>query len=96
MKHRIDEALSDLRNWWERWTPEQRQAFKKWVDNLDTVRQTMPDFGPNVTLRLEFSEPEGDEESHEFSPPIHAVKKAIEHWERGECYAPTKLGELTG
>jgi predicted nucleic acid-binding protein len=95
LKFRFDAAMADLRNWWERWRPEDREAFKKWVDNLATVREKTPAVAPYISVRLEFAEETGEGDYHVFTPPIQAVKRAIPHWERGEPYTPTSLGELS-
>jgi predicted nucleic acid-binding protein len=94
LKFRFDAAMADLRNWWERWREQDREAFKKWVNNLATVREETPAIAPYISVRLEFAEEAGEGDYHIFTPPIQAVKRAISHWERGEPYTPTSLGEL--
>lgn len=95
IKFRLDEQLADLRDWWEQWSAEERNAFKTWVDRIVEIQETQPQLDPYVSLRLEFSEPIGDEgEFHSFSPPIGTVKKAMEHWERGEPFAPNSMGDM--
>ena len=96
LKFRIDTALTDLRNYWDHWNEEDQQAFKAWVTKLADLGNIMPNVIPYIFLRLEFSEQVGEDEVHTFSPPIQAIKKAIDCWERGEPYTPNSLGELTG
>jgi predicted nucleic acid-binding protein len=95
LKFRFNAAMADLRNWWERWGQQDREAFKKWVDNLATLREETPAIAPYISVRLEFAEEAGEGDYHVFTPPIQAVKRAISHWERGEPYTPTSLGELS-
>ncbi len=96
MKFRVDEALTDFRNWWDQWSAEDRSAFKLWVNKLTALQGAMPSVAPNLHLRLEFSEQVGEDEYNVFTPPIPALKLAIECWERGEPYTPKSLGELCG
>jgi len=95
LKFRFDAVMADLRTWWERWAQEDRDAFKKWVGNLARVQREMPTVPPYVSVRLEFAEEAGEGECRVFTPPIQAITRAIDHWERGEPYAPTSLGEVS-
>lgn len=96
LKFKVDSELADLRSWWERWSPEEKVTFKAWVTELADVKKRMPHMPPYLSVRLEFSEQIGEDEHHSFSPPIESVRQAIECWERGEPYVPTKLGEICG
>jgi hypothetical protein len=100
--HRTDENLARIRGYWERWNKEERSSFNEWLARLadldstmpKLVRRLFPDLG--VLLHLEFVEQTSENDCCCYSPPILAIRKAMEHWERGEPYTPTKLDELLG
>lgn len=94
MKHRIDNELADVRGWWENWTDAERAAFKAWIGRLIELQDGMPHLFPYLEVRLEFAEQIADDDFHTITPPVKAVKRAIECWERGELFTPTTLGEM--
>jgi hypothetical protein len=102
MTHRADENLARIRIYWERWNEKEQSWFKEWLGKLADLDSTIPKLVrclfPDlcVLLHLEFIEPISEDDVCSFSPSILAIRKAVEHWERGEPYTPTKLDELLG
>jgi hypothetical protein len=94
LKFKVDAALTDLRNYWDHWNEEDRQAFKAWVTKLADIGKDMPEVIPYIFLRLEFCEQVGEEEYHTFAPPIQTIKKALDCWVRGEPFTPNSLDDL--
>jgi hypothetical protein len=102
MTHRADENIARIRGHWERWNEEERSSFKEWLAKLADLNSAMPELVrclfPDlcVSLHLEFVEQISGDYCRNYSPPILAIRKAIEHWERREPYTPTTLDELSG
>ena len=94
LKHKTDESLADLRSYWEKWDEKKRLSFKKWVNKLEKLNKSKPSVWPHLHVRMEFSEQVGPDKWHTFSPPLTAVVRAIECWEKDEPYVPNGLGEL--
>lgn len=95
IKFQMDEALADLRYWWDLWSEVEQQEFARWVTELDELKQRMPNVAPLVRLKLEFSEYVASDHYRSFSPPIHAIKAAIQAWQKGELYVPNSPAELS-
>ena len=97
LKHDAEESVADFRDtWWENWPQDMRDRFKVWLLKYAELANNLPDIFPEISVRLEFfvpTTPDGDGYSYSLSR-INALVKAIECWERGELYAPAKLGEL--
>ena len=84
---KIDQQLAEIRGWWERWSIEDRQEVKDWVDRAYDLVQAQPDLMPLMTLRLSLLEPRG-EENYGTTPSIEILKAALDEWCKGEEYAP--------
>lgn len=90
-----DQQLAILRHYWQQWNPESKKRFIEWLDRVDALKRATPNLCPSVVLRVEFIEPVSEDEYGTFSPPIEAMRRAIDCWERGVDYdGPNSWEEL--
>jgi len=90
-KQEVDQDLVVLKEYWEQWDPECRLQFKKWIQKLDELTDSMPAVFPHLTLKTEFTEPIGESDCQRLSLPTKTMRLAVEHWERGELYGPSTM-----
>jgi len=95
-KQNTDQQLAILRHYWGQWNAEDKATFIEWLDRVDVLKRSTPSLCPHVMLRVEFVEPVPEDEHETFSPPIEAMRRAIECWERGEDHGgPGSWEEVT-
>jgi hypothetical protein len=96
IKFRFDEALSTIREMYNRLCAEDKAALKAWTAVLADARKAQPSICLYATLKLDFALDLGEGEFMNASIPIAALPEAFECWDRGEPYAPNALEKLVG
>ena len=73
----------------------EKAKLKQWIQEVLEVERKQPMF-LDMKLRLTFSDQVGEVEYRTVRLPLLTILNAMETWDKGEHYAPTKLGELYG
>jgi hypothetical protein len=92
---RIDASLVDLRELYESLDKKDRRTLRDWMELVFDAHDATPVMGP-LMLRLKLNIQNHASDADSIQIPIPAVKMALECWDRGENYTPTKLHELVG
>lgn len=90
---RTDEALIQLKQLMDVIREEERNTLKAWIEKVIPLERS-PASSLRGTLKIELRHPAEDGMIHVTGLTASAIKKAIDHWERGELYAPATFGEL--
>lgn len=88
---RVDQRLAFIRSEYSRLDEADRKSFRDWVAALAAVDDPRT---PLMTkVRISVTNNEGDDsETVEVSP--FSLNRAIQAWENGEDYLPSKMGDM--
>jgi hypothetical protein len=94
LKHRVDAALVGFREMYEAMTEDDKTVLKEWLEKFIPIARS-PACGQFIgALGVEMKYNLGEDTLVARGVPPLAIKEAMEHWDKGENYAPTTFGEL--
>jgi hypothetical protein len=95
LKAKVESELIDLRRLYDVMRTEDKEVLTAWIEQVVPVERSPAVGNLQGTLRIELKYRIGpDEYLSVVGLPALAIRKAIEHWDRGELYTPETLGEL--
>ncbi len=93
LKAKADEALLEFRGLYESLGDEEKQILKEWLRTIAPFqRPPVSNLIGKLNVKLQFTLREDFFKSSELEPM--SMLRAIECWDRDECYTPTGLEEL--
>jgi hypothetical protein len=94
LKAKMDEALIGLKELYDNMTADDRKMLKSWIEKVTPLGNSPLAGQLQGALHVELKYHMGPDTLKSGGLPPVAIKRAIEHWERGEHYTPTSHHEL--